>query len=138
MFMFVPVHLTCLRQLKGPPTEIQPVIRFLNARNVLPSEIHHQICQVYGDNAICDGMVRRWVRMFNEGREDVHNETRSGCLALVSDDRHFTISHGPALSSDFKDPVTLSEVIWVIGKFVHDGCPRCPQRSTKNSMLHVL
>jgi len=37
----------------------------LNARNVLPSEIQHQNCQVYGDNAMSDGMVRKWVRMFN-------------------------------------------------------------------------
>ena len=49
--------------------EIWSVIRFLNARNVLPSEIHHQICQVYGDNAMSDGMVRKWVRMFKEGLE---------------------------------------------------------------------
>jgi len=47
--------------------EIRSVIRFLNARNVLPSEIHQQICQVYGDNAMSDDMVRKWVRMFNEG-----------------------------------------------------------------------
>jgi len=47
--------------------EIRSVIHFLNARNVLPSAIHHQICQVYGDNAMSDGMVRKWVRMFNEG-----------------------------------------------------------------------
>jgi len=53
--------------------EIRSVIRFLKARNVLPSEIHHQISQVhvYGDNAMSDGMVRKWVRMFNEGRENV-------------------------------------------------------------------
>ena len=48
--------------------EIRSVVRFLNARNVLPSEIHHQNCQVYGDNAMSDGMVRKWVRMFNEER----------------------------------------------------------------------
>ena len=36
--------------------EIRSVIRFLDARNVLSSEIHHQICQVYGDNAMNDGM----------------------------------------------------------------------------------
>ena len=36
--------------------EIRSVIRFLNSRNVLSSEIHHQICQVYGDNAMNDGM----------------------------------------------------------------------------------
>jgi len=55
--------------------DIRSVIHFLNTRNVLPSEIHHQICQVYGDNAMSDGMVRKWVRMFNEGRENVHDET---------------------------------------------------------------
>ena len=83
--------------------EIRSVIRFLNARNVLPSEVHQQICQVYGDNAMSDGMVRKWVRMFNEGRENVHDEARSGRPSLVNDlvrkvneivrdDRRFTIS----------------------------------------------
>jgi len=44
--------------MKGPADcEIRSVIRFLNASNVLPSEIHHQICQVYGDNAMSDGMA---------------------------------------------------------------------------------
>ena len=66
--------------------EIQSVIRFLNARNVLPSEIHHQICQVYGDNAMSDGMVWKWVRMFNEGGENMHDEARSGRPPLVNDD----------------------------------------------------
>jgi len=56
--------------------EIRSVIRFLKARNVLPSEIHHQICQVYRNNAVSDGMVRKWVRMFNEGRENVHDNAR--------------------------------------------------------------
>jgi len=59
---------------KTASCEIQSVIRFLKARNVLPSEIHHQICQVYGDNAMSDGMIRKLVQMFNEGRENVHNE----------------------------------------------------------------
>ena len=34
--------------------------------------------------------------------------------------------------------MTLSVVIWVTGKCVHDGCSRCSQRSTKYSVLHVL
>jgi len=87
--------------------EIQSVIRFLNARNVLPSEIHHQICQVYGDNAVSDGMVRKWVRMFNEGLENLYDEARSGRPSLVNgdlvrkanervrDDRRFTVSDLP-------------------------------------------
>jgi hypothetical protein len=48
--------------------EIRSVIRFLNARNVKPADIHHQICEVCGENAVSDGMVRKWVRKFNEGR----------------------------------------------------------------------
>ena len=81
---------------------------------MLPSEIHHQICQVYGDNVMKDGMVRKWVRMFSEGRENVHDEAQSGRPSLVNDDlvrkvnervrddRRFTISdlslHFPQIS----------------------------------------
>jgi len=84
--------------------EIRSVIRSVNARNALPSEIHHQICQVHGDNATSDGTVRKWVRMFNEGPENVRDEVRSGRPSLVNDDlvrkfnqrvrddRRFTIS----------------------------------------------
>jgi len=51
-----------------------------------------------------DGMVRKWVRVFNEGRQNVHDEARSGRPSLVNDDlvrkanegvrddRRFTIS----------------------------------------------
>ena len=81
---------------------------------MLPSEIHHQICQVYGDNAMSDDMVRKWVRMFNEGRENLHDDVRSGRPSLVNDDvvrkvnervrddRRFTVSdlslHFPQIS----------------------------------------
>jgi len=98
----------------APDCEIQSVIRFLNSRNMLPSEIHHQICQVYCDNAMNDCIVRKWVRMLNEGRENVHAEARSGRPSLVNDylvrkvnervrdDRRFTISdlslHFPQIS----------------------------------------
>jgi len=91
--------------------EIRSVIRFSNAMNVLPSQIHHQICQMC---AMSDGMVRKWVRMFNEGGENVHDEARSGRPSLmnddlvrkvnerVRDDRRFTISdlsvHFPQIS----------------------------------------
>jgi len=85
--------------------EIRSLIRFLNARNMLPSEIHHQIRELYGDNAMSVGMFRKWVRMFNEGRENLHDEVRSGRPSLVNDDlvpkvnerkrddRRFTISY---------------------------------------------
>ena len=69
---------------------------------------------MYGDNAMSDGMVRKCVRMFNEGRENVHDEAQSGRPSLVNDnlarkvnervrdDRCFTISdlspHFPQIS----------------------------------------
>ena len=31
-------------------------------------------------------LVRKWVRMFNERRENVHDEARSGRPSLVNDD----------------------------------------------------
>jgi len=81
---------------------------------VLPSEIHHQICQVYGDNAMSDSMFRKWVRMFNEGRENFQDVARNGRPSLVNDDllrkvnervrddRRFTVSdlslHFPQIS----------------------------------------
>jgi len=65
--------------------ETRSVIRFLNARNVLPSEIHHQICQVYGDNAMSGDMVTKWVRMFNEKRENVHDNARLRSVAQTQD-----------------------------------------------------
>ena len=66
--------------------DILSVIHFLNARNVLSSKIHHQICRVYGNNAMSDGMVRKCVRMFNEGRQNVHDEARRFGPSLVNDD----------------------------------------------------
>jgi hypothetical protein len=85
----------------------------LNARNVKPADIHRQICEVYGENAMSDGMVRKWVRQFNKGRENMHDEARSGRPSVVDDlvravdskvheDRRFTISslslHFPQIS----------------------------------------
>ena len=60
---------------------------------------------MYGEISISDGMVRKWVRMFKEGQENVHYEARSGRPSLVNndlvrkvndrvrDDRRFTISY---------------------------------------------
>jgi len=58
--------------------EMRPVIRFLKAKNLTPAEIHRQLCDVYGEHAMSSSVVRRWVRLFNEGRENVHDDPRSG------------------------------------------------------------
>jgi hypothetical protein len=64
--------------------EIRSVILFLFERNVKPADIHRQICEVYGENAMSDGMLRKWVRKFIEGRDNVHDEPRSGLPSVVS------------------------------------------------------
>ncbi|GFV77098.1 mariner Mos1 transposase [Trichonephila clavipes] len=40
--------------------EIWSVIRFLTARNMLTADIHRQIVEVYGPEAMSDGKVRKW------------------------------------------------------------------------------
>jgi transposase len=62
------------------------VIKFLNAKNVRPTEIYRQVCEVYEENSVSDGMVRRWYRMFSEGRWNVHDDDRSGSPSLVTAD----------------------------------------------------
>jgi len=66
--------------------EMRHVIRFLNTKNVTPADIRRQLCDVYGEHAMSSSMVRRWVRMFNEGRENVHDDPRSGRLSMVNED----------------------------------------------------
>jgi hypothetical protein len=58
--------------------EMRSVIRFLDARNVKPADIHCQLCEVYGEHAMSDSMAQKWVRHFNEGWENVHDDPWSG------------------------------------------------------------
>ncbi|GFU51611.1 histone-lysine N-methyltransferase SETMAR [Trichonephila clavipes] len=66
--------------------EIRSVIRFLTANNVSAAEIHRQISEVYGPNAMSSSKVRKWVRAFKDGRENVHDEPRSGQPSVIADD----------------------------------------------------
>ncbi|GBM39656.1 hypothetical protein AVEN_104879-1 [Araneus ventricosus] len=65
--------------------EVRSVIRFLNAKNVKPAEIHRQLVEIYSEDVITDGMVRKWVRQFNDGRTSVHEEARVGRPSVVND-----------------------------------------------------
>ena len=49
MFKKIEIHFTC---------EMQPVIRFLNAKNMTPAEIHRQLRDVYGEHAMSSSMAR--------------------------------------------------------------------------------
>jgi hypothetical protein len=59
---------------KPAACEMQSVIHFLNARNMKPADIHCQLYEVYGEHAMSDSMVQRWVRNFNEGRKNMHDD----------------------------------------------------------------
>jgi hypothetical protein len=63
---------------KSAACEMRSVICFLNERNMKPADIHCQLCELYGENSMSDSVVRRWVRRFNEGRENVHDDLCSG------------------------------------------------------------
>jgi len=66
--------------------EMRSVIPCLNAKNMTPAEIHRQLCDVYGEHAMSSSVVRRWVRLFNEGRENMHDDPRSGRASVVIED----------------------------------------------------
>ncbi|GFW87640.1 histone-lysine N-methyltransferase SETMAR [Trichonephila clavipes] len=102
--------------------EIRSVIRFLTAKNVSAAEIHRQISDVYGPNAMSSSKVHKWVRAFKDGRENVHDEPRSGRPSAITDDlvkavdekiredRRFTIS---TLALEFPNVgrITLHKVV---------------------------
>ena len=84
--------------------EVRGVIRFLQAENVRPSEIHRRLVAVYGEHAMNAASVRKWRTMFRNGRTDVHDAEGSGRPSVITDalkqklkriireNRHFAIS----------------------------------------------
>ncbi|GBM81161.1 hypothetical protein AVEN_226976-1 [Araneus ventricosus] len=94
------------------PCEVRSAIHFLSARNLSAADIHRQICEVYGATTMCEGKVRKWVREFKAGRDNVHDDSRSGRPSVITDGmvvsveakilekRRFTIS---TLSNDFPE-----------------------------------
>ncbi|GBN97838.1 hypothetical protein AVEN_172396-1, partial [Araneus ventricosus] len=43
------------------------------------------VSEIYGENVVTDGMVRKWVRQINDGRTNGHDEARSGRPFVVND-----------------------------------------------------
>ena len=84
--------------------DVRGVIRFLQAENVRPTEIHRRLVAVYGEHVMNVASVRKWCTMFRNGRTDVHDAERSGRPSVITDalkqkvnriiwkNRHFTIS----------------------------------------------
>ena len=69
------------KKIENPAAcEMRSVIRFLNAKNMTPAEIHRQLCDVYGEHAMSSSMVRRWVRLFNLLTPNVNYSGRTAPL----------------------------------------------------------
>jgi hypothetical protein len=66
---------------KPTACEMRSVIHSVNARNIKPADIHRQLCEVYGEHAMSDSVVKRWV-----GRENVHDDPQSGRPSVVNED----------------------------------------------------
>jgi len=75
------------KKIENPAAcEMRSVIRFFNAKNMKLVEIHCQLCDVYGEHAMSNSMVRGWVRLLNEECKNVHDDPQSGWLTVVSED----------------------------------------------------
>jgi transposase len=141
--------------IENPATcEVRSVIRFLNAKNVRPAEIHRQIVEVYGEGVMNEGNVRKWCRLFIEGRTNVHDEERSGRPSLVTDDlrkdvnatieehRRFTISElheqFPVVSRSLIQEIVTEHIHY---KKLHQmgakNVEGCPQGETRGGSVDV-
>ena len=134
--------------------EMQSLIRFLNAKKMTPAEISRQLCDVYGEDAMSSSMVWRWVRLFNEGCENVHDDLQSGQPSMVNKDlvcaveekirekRQFTITplppHFPQISwsllhkivSEVKEAITTCFASQAVS-FYDEGTQKLVQRYDK-------
>jgi hypothetical protein len=72
------------KKIENPAAcEMRSVICFLNAKNMTPAETH-QLCDMYGEHAMNSSVVKRWVRLFNEGHENVHDDPLSSRPSVVN------------------------------------------------------
>ncbi|GFW35226.1 HTH_48 domain-containing protein [Trichonephila clavipes] len=66
--------------------ETQSAIHFLTVKNMSDADIHRQITEVYGTEAMSDSKVRKWVRKFKDGRTNIHDEEHSSRPSVITDD----------------------------------------------------
>jgi hypothetical protein len=69
--------------------EVRSVIIFLHLKVTSPAEIHRQLVEVYGANAMSRKQVWVWCTAFDNGRTDVQDEQRSGRPSTSTTDDNF-------------------------------------------------
>ncbi|UYV80594.1 hypothetical protein LAZ67_19000892 [Cordylochernes scorpioides] len=65
--------------------ELRSVIRFFTAKNETAVNIHRNLVSVYGEGCMSIQMVRRCRSWFLEGRQNVHDDERSGRPVTATD-----------------------------------------------------
>lgn len=78
--------------------ELRGVIRFLTAKNKSATEIHQELCNVYGEKVMSRPMVSRWRKAFIDGRTTIHDEERSGRPSTCS---------APNIAEDIRSVIDL-------------------------------
>jgi hypothetical protein len=108
------------------------------------AEIHRELCAVYGQNMMSEGIIRQWCRMFKDGQRNVNDEEQSGWPSAVSDDlvqsidqkicerRTPTISELMCEFPQFYALLSMRflQLIWALTSFVQDGFQKCSQVHT--------
>jgi hypothetical protein len=124
--------------------KVRSLIRFLNAQNVCAIDIHRQLTAVYGEGVMNESTVRKWCRMFNEGRTNVHDEERCRHPSLITEDlkkqtdeqirqdRRRLLTNCMRHSLKFLDPffMKFSASISVTKQIVQGRCHGCWQTTT--------
>ena len=61
------------------------VHEFLHVEKIAPNDIHRRLLNIYGDQTVDAGTVRRWVARFSSGDSDTKDKPCSGqpCTAVT-------------------------------------------------------
>lgn len=60
-------------------------------RGLKAADFHRQICEVYGEHIMSNGMLRKLVRAYKNGCTNARDEERSGIHSLITDNLVLTI-----------------------------------------------
>jgi hypothetical protein len=106
--------------IQGMEYDQRGIILFLCKEGISPQEIHRHLEAQFGDATYSERSVRRWCQYGPQGRENLHDEVRSGrppidflnlrILALLSEKSlhsAYSIAEAPCVSNS-----TISSHLW--------------------------
>ncbi|UYV84323.1 hypothetical protein LAZ67_X001845, partial [Cordylochernes scorpioides] len=88
--------------------ELRSVIRFFTAKIETAVNIHRNLASVYGEGCMSIQMVLRWRSWFLEGRQNVHDDERSG-RPVTATDNAAVVAVRNVVEADHR--VTIDEIM---------------------------